>query len=387
VFPDGQALNPSEHAALVTHLAGFPALVPEYDREWIADYIFVRQVICPHCGGEAPLLNAFWLSKKEDERWGLAVETNPQGKTVSFRPYRVVHSRRDGNKTHYYGPRGEEIIDEDSKGTITRTVTDGVGTCVHCKQAIAPDEVKAQARGESAHGVWTDRLYAVVAVRHQPKLDQHGQPQRYKTGPRKGEIKTEKVRFFRAPNARDLDAIAAAEARLKAQWPRWEAEGLIPTEEIPEDSNYNRGHRLYGLVRWCDLFTSRQLIGHLYLAEALNRLKPDIVKLLGSDMGRAVATYLQLACDKVIDYNSKMTRWEYTRGVVKGTFSRHDFSLKWTFGEMIFSGPQSGAAWGLSQIVDAVTGLTQLLAPVHAHRANGGGPSLRIINGTAAHMN
>ena len=29
-----------------------------------------------------------------------------------------------------------------------------------------------------------------------------------------------------------------------------------------------------GMTRWCDMFTPRQLLGHLILIEELNRLKP-----------------------------------------------------------------------------------------------------------------
>lgn len=70
--------------------------------------------------------------------------------------------------------------------------------------------------------------------------------------------------------------------------------------------------------------------------------------------------------------------------MVKGTFSRHDFSLKWTFGEMIFSGPSSGAAWGLSQVVDAYQGMAELMTSVHTETA--GNPPLTISNDTGAHL-
>lgn len=369
-------LPETERERLRDHLKRCPEFlsqfdVPEYDHTGL---IYVRQVTCPHCGGEAPLLNTSWLSKEAADPWGVRVvaDGKAQGGSVRFETYRVSGGR---------GPRGEH--------PDTAYVHRGTGTCVHCKQAIAPDEVKGQARGESPHGTWTDRLYAVVAVRLQPKLDKHGQPQRYKTGPREGEIKTEKVRFFRPPNARDLEALAEAEARLKANWPEWEAGGLIPTEEIPPGHRRDERDGLlrYGITHWQQMFTPRQMLGHLYLIETLNRLKPEIIAALGEDEGRAVITYPQLAIDKGLDYNSRWTRWEYTRGVVKGTFSRHDFSLKWTFGEMIFTGPQSGAAWGLSQIVDAVTGIAELAAPLHAQRQTGGGPGLRIINGTGAYLN
>jgi putative DNA methylase len=89
--------------------------------------------------------------------------------------------------------------------------------------------------------------------------------------------------------------------------------------------------------------------------------------------------------DKCVDYNSKQTRWIPQRAIVSGTFGRHDFSLKWTFGEMIFTGPNSGAAWGLSQIVDAYMGMAELMAPLH-HKLNGSNPPVTILYGTAANM-
>lgn len=141
---------------------------------------------------------------------------------------------------------------------------------------------------------------------------------------------------------------------------------------------------IYGMARWCDLFTPRQLLGHLTLVERLNQLKPEIVAELGKERGQAVVTYLQFAIDKGVDYNSRQTRWHFSRGAVVGTFGRHDFSLKWTFGEMIFAGPDSGAAWGLSQVVDAYKGLAELTEP--AFTRTGGNPPVTIINGTASYL-
>lgn len=329
--------------------------------------LYCRQVTCPHCGGEAPLLNTCWLSK-EGDKWGVRIVTDGQkkGGKVRFETYRVKGNR---------GPNGED--------PDFATVSGGVGTCIHCRQAIPADEIKAQARGESPHGKWQDRLYCVVAVRYQPKLDRHGRPQRYASGERAGEIKTEKVRFFRPPNDRDLQALAEAEQRLQERWPEWERQGLIPTESFPEGNDMRPV--IHGMTRWCDMFTPRQLLGHLILVEELNRLKPDILRELGKERGRAVVTYLQFMIDKGLDYNSKQTRWEYTRGIVKGTFGRHDFSLKWTFGEMIFTGPNSGAAWALSQVMDAYTGIAELMAPLH-DKLGGAAPPVTIRCGTAAHM-
>src|SRR5690606_34502615 len=158
---------------------------------------------------------------------------------------------------------------------------------------------------------------------------------------------------------------------------------LIPTERFPEGNDMRP--KIYGMERWCDMFTPRQLLGHLTMVEELNRLKPQILAELGPEKGKAVVTYLQFAIDKGLDYNSKQTRWEYTRGIVKGTFGRHDYSLKWTFGEMIFCGPNSGAAWALSQVLDAYKGIAELVEPLR-QRLAGNPPPVTILHGTAAHL-
>lgn len=335
-------------------------------------FLYVRQVTCPHCGGEAPLLNTCWLSKEAGDPWGVRVIA--QTGKVRFETYRIKQGR---------GPHGED--------PNAATVNRGVGQCVHCHQAVSGDEIKRQAQAAAKHPMpqadcpdgWQDRLYAVVAVRLEPKLDKHGQPERYGSGARKGEIKTRKIRYFRPPNQRDLDALAEAQRRLAERWDDWDAAGLIPTERLPDGDKTKEPQR-YGMTRWCDLFTPRQLLGHLTLIETLNQLKADILAELGNERGRAVVTYLQFAIDKGVDYNSRQTRWHFSRGAVVGTFGRHDFSLKWTFGEMIFSGPSSGAAWGLSQVVDAYQGMAELMTSVHTETA--GNPPLTISNGTGASL-
>ncbi len=338
------------------------------DGESTKNYIYVRQVTCPHCGGEVPLLNTCWLSKSGDQ-WAVRIVTDGSSKNgkVRFETYRVAHGK---------GPGGED--------PDFATVRLGKGMCVHCGQAISSAEIKKQARGESPHGVWRDRLYCIAAVREQPKLDSKGQPARFKSGARAGQVRTEKTLFYRPPNEADLQALEHAERMLKERWDEWDRQGLIPTERIPVGQK-TREPLSIGMTRWCDMFTPRQLLGHLILIEELIKLKPEIIKALGPERGRAVVTYLQFAIDKGLDYNSKQTRWVPQRAIVTGTFGRHDYSIKWTFGEMVFTGPNSGAAWGLSQVVDAYKGIAELLEPVR-ERLAGAEPPVKVMCGTAANM-
>ncbi len=362
-LPDQEKDYLKEHCkACPEHITEFDK--KEYDQTGI---LYCRQVTCPHCGGDAPLLNTCWLSKESGKQWG--VKIIPDGKaengTVDFETYRVTGGQ---------GPKGED--------PNFATVKRAVGLCIHCKQAISADEIKAQARGESGPGKWKDRLYCIVAVRFQPKLDKHGKIQRYKSGAKKDEIKTEKIRFFRTPSSEDLKALEEAENELEKNWDHWDELGLIPTEKIPLAHKTKEPIRV-GMNRWCDMFTPRQLLGHLTLMEELNRLKPLILEKEGEEKGKAIITYLQFLIDKGLDYNSRQTRWHYSRGVIVNTFGRHDFSLKWTFAEMIFSGPNSGADWGLSQVLNAYKGITELAYDPEESQV----PSLSIINNTAANLN
>jgi adenine-specific DNA methylase len=257
----------------------FPTCSADVDPEQPApvdrdtSYLCCRQVTCPHCGGDASLLNSLWLSK-EGEQW--AVEVQPQADTtVRFEPYVL----------------GSEGRKPDARTLDAGTVTRGVGQCVHCHQAIAGDEIKRQARGESELGRWQDVLYCVVGIRLEPKLDKHGEVQRFASGARKGEIKTSKVRYFRAPNATDQQALTAAAAELEARRFDFEMKGLVPNEAIPPGSKTSEPLR-YGMQTWDDLFTPRQLLGHLTVMEALQDAKPRILAELGEEKGRAVATYL-----------------------------------------------------------------------------------------------
>jgi adenine-specific DNA methylase len=367
LFPTSH-IPSEERVKLANSISG--SLVEQYLCERVDDFLFCREVTCPSCGGEAPLLTSCWVAKDDANAWAvrIAKDGNKRGGKAWFETYRVVNGR---------GPNGED--------PDLATVADGIGTCLHCHQAIQEGEIKDQANGRSEHGRWTERLYCIAAVRFEPKLDANGRPERYKSGARRGEIKTRKVRFFRPPNERDLAALAVAERRLTDKWPEWEAAALIPTEKIPDDMNDLRPIR-YGMTRWCDLFTPRQLFGYLTLVEELRRLTPEVIRALGEDRGQAIVTYLQFAIDKATDYNSKQTYWHSGRCVLTGTFAQHNFALKWTFGEMNFTGPSSGAAWALEQVIDAYEGIAELVEPVYRRVAAGAPLPVKILHGTAAHL-
>ena len=324
--------------------------------------LYHRTVTCPHCGERAPLLNAFALQKKADGWMVLPqIEGEKGHRKVRFIPVRLTKSK---------GPNGENP----ENGTVAR----GVGNCLHCGQAIESDEIKKQAQGVSEHGRWSDDLYCVVAKRLVPKLDKQGQPMIIKTGPDKGKVKMTEEMFFREPVEADYDALKRAEKALQDNWERWEDMNLIPVEKIPVGHKTAEPLRV-GVDRWCDMFTPRQLLAHLTAMETLQDMLPQLEADLGEEKGHAVAHYLMYMIDKGLDYNSRQTLWHAPRYTIAHTFTRHDFSLKWVFGEMVYTGVNSGIAWGLAQVLDAYEGLCNLLGRIS-------GSKVSVINGSAASL-
>jgi putative DNA methylase len=129
--------------------------------------------------------------------------------------------------------------------------------------------------------------------------------------------------------------------------PEWKPEGDIPARLtggtcVP-----------YGMERWGDLFTSRQLVALTTFSdlvhEARERVKQDATAAglpddgLGLNVGGtgaqayadAVAVYLGFGVDKMSDRHSTLTRWDPTptaSGIIN-TFSRQALPMTWDFAE------------------------------------------------------
>src|SRR5207248_3814425 len=85
---------------------------------------------------------------------------------------------------------------------------------------------------------------------------------------RNGELRVRFLWWFRTPNDADLRAASAAQAEVERRWAAWDAQGLIPTTEVPEVME-DRRPREYGMRRWCDLFRPRQLLTNLTVLEEI----------------------------------------------------------------------------------------------------------------------
>ncbi len=299
-------------------------------------YLWARTIVCPYCAGRVPL----------SPNWRLA----PGGRGVRLRPS-VAAGPGSGGRVC-----GFEIVAElaaQSAGTVRR----GDGSCPwpDCGRVIDGAEIKRQARA----GAMGEQLYAVVYKQRVPgKVLKSG---------RRGRDRW--VRGYRAPRPED-DNGAAVRACLAAKLPEWEADGILPGERLPEGNKTTEPLR-YGMPYWRDLFSPRQLLCHGTSVEVFRELlaADDEAGRL-TDLRRAAYGYLALSIDKLLNYNSRMTRWISQRGVIAGTFDRHDFALKWSYAEMAPLIAGVGYDWAIGQTAKCIGELVSLVRPGDADRDN-----------------
>jgi len=191
---------------------------PEPEDTTILGYLWALTITCPYCDGLIPL----------SPNWRLA----PDGTGVRLLPNTQAGQRRCAF----------EIVGQ-ARQQYKGTVTGGDAHCPYpdCERVVDGDEVKRQAQA----GQMGEQLYAVVYKR------------RTWTTTKTGKKREKWVRSYRAPRPEDDVSELIAE-RLAEKMPEWEALDLIPTEAIGDLSNYDRGHRMYGMNNWRDLFSARQ---------------------------------------------------------------------------------------------------------------------------------
>ncbi len=287
---------------------------PSQPDEQVTNYIFARTVACPRTGRTVPLASD-WALRRGDKPVAVRLITERAGDPLDEPEFEIVEG-------------AEARFDTKKAGTWSR----GKALSPWDHLVIDSDYIKAEAQA----GRMGDAMYAVA-------------------------IRTAGGRGFRAPNAIDAQALAAAEAELERLLPQWEIDDVIPSELFPE-GNDNRPIE-YGMPRWRDMFTPRQLLVHGMFVEEWRRIAEEVRAELGDAIDRADAVLALLAMmpGKALNWNARMASWDVSRQKTRSVFDSHSFAFKNTFAE--FESGLELPAWTLSQLVDAYSSIAGLLAP------------------------
>ena len=294
-------------------------------------YLFARTVTCPSCEGTIPLAVHWRLDSKGT---GIRVIPDTNSGTCSFE----VATRAS----------------DQSPGSVSRAKA----TCPYpnCGATTPAGYISQEAKG----GRLGHQLYCII----------YRDTWHTETKSRALSKRPKTARGFRVPTMDD-DNTAEVDTKLTELAEPWERENILPTEEI------FRGDKTatpldYGMPRWRDMFSPRQLLAHGYCVQAFHDLVDEDREANKLDENRKAAwCYIALAIDKMINRNSLMTRWEPRSSTAVGTFDSHDFGMKWGYSEMAIAIEGLGLDWALNDLENCLRQLIQMSGQQRNETPNG----------------
>jgi adenine-specific DNA methylase len=267
---------------------------PEPNGSIPVGYIWARTIPCqnPSCGAEIPLMRQFWLAKKKNKK--VTLFPYIEGKQIYFKIVGDSYEKM---------PLGFNP----SQGTIAKAVA----ICPVCGAVIdAKTTRKLFQEGKAGQRM------VVVVLYHSKKP---GKTYRLTTE------KDYKI-FWEAENY-----LEEKRAKLMEEW------GIdpIPDELIDPNSIKPRTMWLYGMIKWGDLFNSRQ---NLALITFIEKVRFAYKKMLkegyDKEYAKAVETYLSFVIDRQVDYNSKLCVWAVAGEFIAHTFGRQALPMVWDYFEL-----------------------------------------------------
>ena len=278
-------------------------------------YLWTRTVRCknPACGGTVPLARQTWLAQKP----GRYVALQADAETNRHKPA--------SEKTVRY--RVVEATTEDSLGFDPAGGSRaGNVACPFC--GTVADAVYIRAEGTSERiGV---QPLVTVCIRPGEKG--------------KVFLPSDKLPEAAMPNEiaiwiriRALESITVGNQENKF---------TLPDEPIEANPRSMDVH-LYGIKRWVDIFTPRQLLSISTFAKYIRLAHSEMRHAKYSlASAKAVATYMALALDRLADWNTMLCTWapEKTGGAkIRNTFARQALPMVWDFTESAVFGEATGS--------------------------------------------
>jgi len=256
-------------------------------------YLWCWTIKCPYCGQRIPLTNQMWLDKNRKIGYKIIPENG------DFRVEIGILSEREGSK---YTQKG------------------GKAVCIRCGNAINYEDMTkdiAERRNKE--------MIAVV-------------------------VKDAKGKNYEIPTNEDKKLFEEAKEELKKQWQALLNQNLIPQENMKESELFRVIN--YGLTKWYEFFTERQL---LLMSTLLRTIKEVCSEISDREYAKVVATYLGFMLGKHIDYNCIGTVWHTSNETISHALSFRRPSIIYNFAETNPFEDTSGSLLSmLNDVVDAI---------------------------------
>lgn len=302
---------------------------PRYVAKPTVAYLWARTVTCKNCRATVPLLKTRWLCKKTKKRVLLTMEPN-KGKTG------VVFGIE--NNVPVKGGNAAQRREYDKRigaGTMSRAGA----KCPCCPAIMTIDDIRVE--GQSGR---LGRIMTAVVVDGL------------------------KGKEHRLPTSQEIQCVSDAERSLEGVFSNLPF-GL-PDEPTPAGGGRGAGRAFsvqgYGIMRWSEMFTQRQLValGTLVAASRDARLAIEGTS-YNSDWREALSAYLACGVDRFVDFANVNVQWKVDADTINHALVRFAIQITWDFAEGNPLGDCAGAyklcinriATGLDTLVRLPRGL------------------------------
>jgi len=293
-------------------------------------YLWTRTVRCknPACGGTVPLARQTWLCRKKSRYVALRPEISPN----EFGHPTWIPQLVEGDAPNKFGNprRAPQLVEGTSKRVRYRVVEaatpEGLGfdpatgsragnvACPFC--GTVADSAYVKAEGQAGRiGV---QLMAVVCT----------QP---------GERGKVYLAVDEVPPAiwPDDEAVWQRIRVLETETATHLGGPLTgPDEEIITDAKGSAWVIQYGMERFGDLFTPRQLLALLTFSRQVRAAHSEMLRQGYSDeQVKAMVAYMAMTLDRVAQQGGSLARWDSSTETLPGVFGRQALPMVWDFAE------------------------------------------------------
>lgn len=306
-------------------------------------YIWARTIPCqnPICSVEIPLMRQYWLAKKDRKKISLYPVVDKERNTIEFG---IVEKGKEGWRfiekpdiSNLDLPVGSF---DPEKGTVARAVV----SCPACG-AVIDDKTTRQLFQE---GKSSQRMIAVVYLAGEENC-------------MFGKGGTERGKRYRIATEEDMELYLCAEKALSRKVEelreKWGIEP-VPDEELPPKETLGFRVQRYNMLKWGDLFNSRQKLSLITFCDAVRRAYEEMIQLqYPPDFAKAVVSYLGICISRMCDKNSELCRVIVQTEAIGYTFSRQALPMLWDYIEM--NVVENPSAW-IDIILNTIDNLSHL---------------------------
>jgi len=253
---------------------------------------------------EVPLMKSMWLCNKSKNRKALRWVRDAKGQVLCDE-LEVAYA--DGHSRRVRRPQMEIFTPKNIKEVEEGTAARGSATCPVSGYTTPVASVRKQLSLRRG-GAIDARLFCIVSVH--PSLS---------------------GRRYRAPTIFDMQVILKAKEAVDY----FERDGIkgsltyTPEEEISLNEIRRISVPIYGMTRWGDLFTSRQILS----LNTYSSLIKKISCINEPEMTSAVQTLLALSVSKMADLGCSLSRWKQDAECPVNLFGRQAIGMVWDFAE------------------------------------------------------